>query len=84
MVYVGWCRVKHQWTTIASITLGLFLLLRFRGLVSFLLGLLFGRYGQVFHSLDGRVDGIFDCVRHVVVTAESQARGAVFVCIQQW
>jgi hypothetical protein len=63
------CRVEHQWATITSIALGLLLLLWLRGLVSFLPGLLLSRHSHVLHSLDSRVDSIFDCVRHVVVVA---------------
>lgn len=84
VIYEAWRRVKHQWTTIAGIALGLLFLLWFCGLVSFLLGLLLGRDGHVLYSLDSRVDGIFDCVRHAVVAVESEARGAgVMVVVSQ-
>lgn len=74
----GWRRVEHQRTTVTSISLGLLLLLGFRGLVFLLLDFLLGSYGQVLDALDSRVDCIFDCVGHVdvVVVVESEARSA--------
>ena len=72
----GWRRVEHQWTTITTISLSLLLLLGFRGLVLLLCDFLLGSYGQVLDTLDSRVDCVFDCVSHVDVVVECEARSA--------
>lgn len=80
VVYVRWRRVEHQRTPITIITLGLLFLLWLRCFVSFLLGLLLGRYSQALYSLDSRVDRVFHCVRHVVAV-ESEVRWAGIIAV---
>lgn len=74
MVYELGRGVEHQRTTITVSSLGLLLLLRLLGLVFLLFGFLLGRNSEVLHTLDSRVDCIFDCVGHIVVAVESEAR----------